>query len=270
MIVEDLSAVKPEQLEIFKNRLRIVNNVEKLLQYGREYQANKRIGQMSLFQEDMSLMRPVLNDVVINSEIALAMADKEREVLGLSLTYDKYEDFFIHDKLLSNASMLDVTYNSEPDRTFNVVLEIKDILYKKSRYGNNYSIVVFEKDGLEVKAFMFGNINKKNVFRIYKKGIFIVRLYYDQETYQIHKIDPISSIDIMRYLSHIEVEIGNVNLLPDIRYHYWNFMRQKGPYLLKFKWRGEIINNFSDNVSFTKDDYIKLSSMNCNIKFIRK
>jgi hypothetical protein len=74
----------------------------------------------------------------------------------------------------------------------------------------------------------------------------------------------------MRYLSHIEVEIGDVNLLPDIRYHYWNFMRQKGPYLLKFKWRGEIIDNFSDNVSFTKDDYIKLSSMNCNIKFIRK
>ena len=122
MIVEDLSAVKPEQLEIFKNRLRIVNNVEKLLQYGRKHQANKRIGQMSLFQEDMSSIRPVLNDVVINSEIALAMADKEREVLGLSLTYDKYEDFFIHDKLLSNASMLDVAYNSEPDKTYNVVL----------------------------------------------------------------------------------------------------------------------------------------------------
>ena len=79
MIVEDLSAVKPEQLEIFKNRLRIVNNVEKLLQYGKKHQANKRIGQMSLFQEDMSSIRPVLDDVVINSEIALAMADKERE-----------------------------------------------------------------------------------------------------------------------------------------------------------------------------------------------
>ena len=69
--------------------------------------------------------------------------------------------------------MLDVAYNSKPDKTFNVVLGIKDILYKKSRYGNNYSIVVFEKDGLEVKAFMFGDINKK-MFSEYTKEVYLL------------------------------------------------------------------------------------------------
>ena len=75
--------------------------------------------------------------------------------------------------------MLDVAYNSEPDKTFNVVLEIKDILYK------NLDMVItiqslYLKRWLRSKGIHVWR--HKKMFSEYTKEVYLLfRLYYDQK-----------------------------------------------------------------------------------------
>ena len=80
--------VDSEKLEIFGYRKKIISNIDKLLQYGKKFQEDKRIGQQSLFKNaDCSTNRFELSEIKINAEEAISLSEKERDLIGLSLLY---------------------------------------------------------------------------------------------------------------------------------------------------------------------------------------
>ncbi|MDP2910247.1 MAG: OB-fold nucleic acid binding domain-containing protein [bacterium] len=126
------SLIKAGAFDEFEERNKLLSNLEKLLEYSREYQKNKTNGQKGLF-ETMNFS----NNITLEPSLAATNFQKlswEKELLGLYVTSHPLEDFkqILEKRTLALAKIKDA-FGRQRVRVGGIISGIKKIITKKGQ-----------------------------------------------------------------------------------------------------------------------------------------
>ena len=256
--------------EIFENRLMIHDNAEGLIKYGQKYQKSKSVGQMSLFDEEIEI-EPILLEKKDLSEFGLVeMAEKEKELLGIALTHDPYSEHILLEKTLCTSTLKDVVFAEDNTNTEIILCKISKVEKKTSKAGNNYYLLALSRDGVETKAFLFGDDIKNNFTKIIPNKIHVIKTMASGSMLTIKKIDVCDNIDVSKYVGKVLVELpNNLAVFERIRnYIHFNMKKDDGLNLY-FRYNGEVLDNPVFKVKVNNEDCNELVNLGCKI-FIKR
>ncbi len=126
------SLIKAGAFDEFEERNKLLSNLEKLLEYSREYQKNKTNGQKGLF-ENITFS----NDITLEPSAEATNFQRlswEKELLGLYVTSHPLEDYKeVLKKKASPLKNLQSAYSKQRIRVGGIISSIKKILTKTGR-----------------------------------------------------------------------------------------------------------------------------------------
>ena len=257
--------------DIFEFRKSIADNAEALVKYGQKSQKSMSINQMSLFDSEELEIEPIVFDKKDLSEFGLVeMAEKEKELLGIALTHDPYSEFILLEKTLCTSTLKDVVFAEDNTNTEIILCKISKVEKKTSKAGNAYYLLTLSRDGLETKAFLFGDDIKSNFSKITPNKIHIIKTMASGSMITIKKIDVCDAIDVSKYVGKILIELpSSLALFERIRnYIHFNMKKDNGLNLY-FRYEGEVLDNPVFKVKVNNEDCNELVNLGCKI-FIKR
>ena len=193
-----------EQLkEEYKWRGTILSNMDGIVSHF----SKKDSAQMSLFpiaeDENFQLKEP--DDIDY-----LKIAEMEKDVLGVCLSYDEFSKFILYKLRFCTHSIQDVIELNESNNNIIFIAKVDEIEYLKSKYGNFYSKILLKDSISSIKMYLFGDVYKKNISSVFTNQFYLVKALYDAETQRtnIASIKNIKDINIEDYISSVDIDVG--------------------------------------------------------------
>jgi len=164
------SLIKAGAFDEFEERNKLITNLEKLLEYSKEYQKNKTNGQKGLF-ETIGFS----NNIILEPSAAATNFQKlswEKELLGLYVTSHPLEDFrrLLEQKTLALAKLKDV-FGRQKIRVGGIISAIKKIITKK---GQPMLFVKLEDLTDRTEVIVFPSIIERNPTALQENKIIFV------------------------------------------------------------------------------------------------
>lgn len=251
----------------YEERAIILENLDAVLSNTRK--SNK--SQLSLFadqiNESISLKMPEVLD--FNK-----IAEDEEAVLGICLSYNKYDKYILHKLTFCNSTVRSVNQTTEDNQNLIFIGTIKTINYLKSKFGNNYAKVTIRDYDSTLDAYIFGDVYKNNISSMYVGREYLFKVSYSQErqSVTILKIAEINTLDLNEYIDSIILtikedlksviqvkELTNVNSI-----HYC-----KDAFGVMFLWHGKIYPHPTP-VKFDEEFYLNIKDHILDINIERK
>lgn len=143
---------------VLYHRAKLIRNIDRIVDSVRR--SNSSCGQLSLFEEEHVDIEIALQEP--ENFNALEMAMMESEVLGYSILYSQFDEYFdVQCRYCSGqmSSLLGLTAKEK----LTILAEIKDIEYRTSQYGNKYAKITFADHSGSEKMYVFGKLYERMI-----------------------------------------------------------------------------------------------------------
>jgi DNA polymerase III alpha subunit len=178
--------------KILYERAKLVQNLDRIIT---SYKRNSSIGgQLSLFAEDHVDIEISLDEPVNFSAIEMAIA--EREVLGFSMLYSQFDEYYMVQCRYCNSNIASLLMDAESTGNMTLLAEIKSIDYHISQYGNKYAKIVFSDQTGEDRMYLFGKLYEKMISKCFVGRIYLLT---------VKKSDDTTKIDIVNFMLANEI-----------------------------------------------------------------
>lgn len=245
--------------ETLANRAVIMNNLENLIKYGNDFKKNSQ--QLSLFGSSIEAKPRMIVPDYINFD---DMIKKEKDALGVCLTYDIFNRYILLIKRFCNNNVMSL--NSMTESKLNgiiLIASIADIEYKKSIAGNNYAKITIQDANDSCNVFLWGTIYQTHISKVIKDKLYMIELGYNKENESVFilNIKDLNSIDPKEHISTIVLGLNNFSNVVAVRKYVFEsmFYGTLGDYNLIFKYNDdEIVAPYK--IKFTEEDYLFLKN----------
>jgi len=196
--------------EVIEYRERIVQNVETLMKYAKQFQKDKEQGQMSLFStETVEIDKPKLIKPQIDPLVQKNVLLQEVDKIGLSLLYDEFNKFTIIESALCTYKLHEIENHSEDITNGIMLVHINGIEPRFTKYGKKYAKLFVDRNGVRVKMYLFSDNYDEVIRDIYKGRIYLVKFNYESDngTFVIKKISEASRIHYDKYIKKIIINM---------------------------------------------------------------
>lgn len=164
------SLIKAGAFDKFEERNKLLNNLEKLLEYSREYQKNKTSGQKGLFETTAFSDNITLEPSIIATNFQ--RLSWEKELLGLYVTSHPLEDYKeLLKKKTSPLANLHSAYSKQRIRVGGIISSIKKIITKT---GRPMLFVKLEDLTDKTEVVVFPNVIERNPTALQENKIVFV------------------------------------------------------------------------------------------------
>jgi len=251
-----------EILDKLRHRAIIINNIDGLNSYGLSFNKNKQ--QLSLFGDAVESKISLVESNDINYG---ELIEKEKDSLGVYLTYNPFDEFILVNKKYCNntiESLLDVANDCK--KGIILLARIIEVKYKKSAAGNSYAKVIIGDSTGNYMVYLWGKDYSKLIKDIFKDQIYLIELGFikDGNTFFVVNIKEARNIDIEKYVKEICLQIEDPENIPIVReYIFSNMIGSQ--YSLSFIHNGEKY-DAPYRINFTSDDYYYLKDYITNLK----
>lgn len=196
------------QIDIFEYRQSIIDNAGKLIDYGKKAKKSASTGQLSLFGTDTVEVEKV---DIFKSKLSqyelLEIAKKEIDAIGLPITYDEFDEYFLIEKTLCDSTVNDAFFCQDNGKVMTLLANVVKTEVRTSKAGNKYAKIFIDRNGVEIKLYLFGTDWQRTYQSILVNQIHIIRINYNNELYSIKKIDNCNLIDVNQYIDSIDISI---------------------------------------------------------------
>ena len=254
---------------ILENRVVIADNLDAIIKYGQKSQKSKSVGQLSLFDslDDEVQIEPIrLKERQLSDYELGEAAKKERELIGVPLTYDPFTEYFLIERTLCTSTLKEIIFAEDNTNTETFLCEITKTEKRTSKAGNGYYKVYMTRDGDETYAYLFGDNIANNLRKINPGKIHIVRTISSGNMLTVKKIEQCDNVNISNYVAKVLVELPDkmVNLDKIRNYIYFSMKKDEGVNLY-FKYGGEVLDNPVFKVSVSNENCEELMELGCKI-----
>ena len=196
------------QKGVFEYRKSILGNAEDIIAYSKAFHKKSPVNQLSLFAPDViEVKRPdILKDKLSQYEL-LELADKEVSAIGLPILYDAFDDYILLDKTLCSHSLLDASFCTTDNAELTFLARLQGSEIRKSKWGNEYGLIILERDGVTIKSYLRGGDWKNQYRRLIKGGLYIVKCLYNNEFYSVNRMSDCGVMDTNDYIDSINLTI---------------------------------------------------------------
>jgi len=250
--------------DVLSNRVTIVENIDNLVKYGNDFKKN--LQQLSLFGNSIEA-KPKLSE--INNINYYEAVTKEKNILGICLTYNIFDKYFLIKKRFCNNTISSLNEMTEDCPSGIILLSsINDIEYRTSLAGNKYAKLQLQDYDSSCGVYLWGSAYQKNISKIFKDRIYLIELGYnkDNESVFIINIRPVDDINPQEYISTIILGIDKSNTVKTREYVFKNmFMGTTGDYNLIFRY-SEVDYAAPYKIIFNEEHYLYLKDLNINIE----
>lgn len=224
-----------KQIDVLTRRYTIINNIDRLINYGKKYQKNNSSNQLSLFNNDTVILdRIELNCNKPSENELVDLSFKESSVIGFMLTYDVYSEYSLIEKVLKTISLNDIIMCSNNNEKMNFIAYVDKIEEYTSQLKNRYAKISFKKGNVNQYMYLFGKNYKENINNIYTGNIYIIRCLYKNSSYSILKIQDCKGLDVKKYIKKVSIVVNNINNLEKVNNYIFAKMKNKGNFTLEF------------------------------------
>lgn len=265
-----MSILSNEQL-IFSKRRTIINNIDLLFKYGKDFNKEVDKRQLSLFgTEEISITKPMLEEYLVSDYELMDLFRKEIELTGMSLTHNPFKRFFLLEKTLCNTNVekaSKIEYNNS-SLIFLAMLEKK--VYATNKNGASYYRLSLERNGMSIPAYLSGIYFQKNN-DIQENQIYIVKVIFKNGFYSVVKMQLADSINVSDYIKEVKIHIEDTeyNTVRLVRNYVFTKMKEKGSHSLRFH-IGDQDYIYAWDIGFDFVNFSTLINMGCNITISKK
>lgn len=250
----------------FEYRQALADNVDALIKYGNNFQKDKKIEQLSLFDSEMIEIKKVdINVKELSDDGLISVAEKELEATGYSFTYDKFSEYTLIEKTLCTSDMRTIVLTPNIDGYWTIIATVDDVIKKTSKAGNTYYTVKLSRHGMKQEVFLFGQEISQNLSSIKKGAIHIVRINIAGSTYAIKKIQPCDSINVQSYVKNVIIELNDNSNIISLRNIIHFRMKDDSGVNLIVKYNENPIDSFDMKCKITDEICNDIIDCNCKI-----
>lgn len=235
-------------------RATILANAERLIKYGSQADNS----QLSLFGNDnkqfVKLEEP--QEVDYND-----ILDKEKDVLGVNLIYNVFDRYILIAKRFCNNTVRSLVEKTESASGIAFLAMVTDIEYKKSGAGNNYAKIYLRDNDSTIRVYLWGDVYRKNISRIYKNKIYLVEVNYNKEkdTTSITNIKDVEEIEIERFVKSLTIYLDDARSAVLAKFYIDNKMFGS-QYNLYFNYNDEVF-KAPFKINFNEENYLYLKNI---------
>lgn len=269
--MKNILVMNKDQQDIFEFRQSIIDNADKLIQHGNKFKKTQQSGQLSLFgTTDIEITRFDLIKRELTDAELLKLADDETKAIGLPLTYDVFNEFFMIEKTLCNSTAEEVFFSTDKNREDIFLAKVQSIESRNSKSGNKYCKVFLIRNNIEIKTYLFGDDFAKQLPNIKTGSIHIVKTIRNGDMLSIKKIQTCDSIDASKYIKQVIVDISDCNLssITSVRNHLYLVEKESSGMIVRYRNKGTLY-DLKIDCKLSNEDCIKLIDYGCKI-FIEK
>jgi DNA polymerase III alpha subunit len=238
--------MNPEIEAIFYERAKLIHNLDKIVSSASK-KAAKGGGMMSMFAEDESYSNIVLDEP--EGFDPLAMAEKERDLLGISLLYSEYEPFEAVRCRYCDCKLGDIYATPfEGNKTF--LAKLIEIDHKTSSYGNPFAKLKFLYEGTESRVYLFGDLYKKNLLKCFTNKIYLITASWNTERNSLDLVDFMEAKNITNLRAQALWITTNINQLDVLKKYVYCYMMG---------------DEYSVNVKIENTDLVYMNIARCSI-----
>ncbi len=256
--------------EVFESRQAITNNIDELLKYSRAFHKDKEksCAQLSLFgEETIDIVKPELKKRALSDQDIYGLSMKEKEVLGMSITYDPFQEFILIENCLCTSTVFEMSMLTEDKANCVFIALLKEARVMMSKKGNRYYKLLWERDGVEFNAYLDWRSSDKIISECVTGKIHIIRAGYLGGRYVTSKVTVIDRIDPSKYIKSINIILNRPEAVVGVRMQLFINSDNKGvPVTVEYE--GAKF-PFKDNVSLNADAVNKIISNGCKVQLNR-
>jgi len=202
-----------EARDILRYRITLLRNTDKILKAAKKSEkANENAhGQLSMF--DVGLVKESPNvelDEYEGHVHEMDLVNMEKEVIGLSLTFDPLEECEMYKSLYCTNEVDDVNKIIKAKEGIVIMDYITKIKHLPSRKGNMYARIETSELANGNFFYLFGDMYKDNIRDLFINQIYLIELTYnepsltfDRDSLVIDRIKNIKDVDITREYERI-------------------------------------------------------------------
>lgn len=200
-------------------RAAIIKDADRLIKHGKKVQKTKGSGQMSLFDsENFESNLAIVPESLSDAEVG-RMVLRETDAIGLSLLYDEYGKYFLHEKVLCTMPLENMSNWSEDKFNMYSLAKLKSHELRYTKTGKKYCLATFAKGPHEVKFWLFGEDFENYYHRLFENRIYIIKSLYaaNRNTFKLCGLFDPEKIDMRDYVSEIAICFNERFKAPIIR-----------------------------------------------------
>lgn len=211
-----------EVTKILYNRAKILTNLEKIISSSKKN--NSEDGQLSLFTPDYVDCAISLDEPEDFNPLEMALA--ERNVLGFSMLYSHFDEYFAIQCRYCNSNMASLLEDNELTDNMTLLAEIKSIEYKTSQYGNKYAKIVFSDQTGEDRLYLFGKLYEKMILKCFVDKVYLLTVKKSEDKTKINIVNFMLADDIPDVCkSSNTLYVTTIsNNLPELRMYLKSYM----------------------------------------------
>ena len=190
----------------FRFRQTIVDNLDTIIKQGKQMKKEKlnSNSQLSLFDDSNFDIEIDTSLPIYKGKInKMKFAEKERELLGISITYNPLNDARIFEDIYCNHSPIDLLYLEKDEKNIVIMDYIIDIEHRTSKRGNSYAKIFISTLGRETYFYLFGENYKKFMPTIFRNKIYLFKLTYNTPSKRFNRNNIV--IDNIKNIEYIDV-----------------------------------------------------------------
>jgi len=186
-----------------------------------KYKKNDR-NQLSLFgaEEDSNLELKLKSKIDVNE-----LLSKEREVLGLCISYNKLSKYQLIKSKICNTNLKDIFLLNENNKNLKFIGDLTQIKHMTAKVsGNKYAKLSFEDETGSYEFYLFGKQYKELIPKLFLNRVYLVKVNYnsDRGSASVSMITEAENFNVTKFISDIYIE-------SDVFYN----MVQLKPYIFK-------------------------------------
>lgn len=179
--------MSPDVVKVLYNRAKLLANLDKIANQSRKSRSND--SQLSLFAEEHVDIEISLDEPEDFNPLEMALAEKN--VLGFSILYSQFDEYFATQIRYRNSTIASLLEETELVGNMTLLAEIKSIDYHTSQYGNKYAKIVFSDQTGEDRMYLFGKLYEKMILKCFVGKIYLLT---------VKKSEDATKIDIVNFM----------------------------------------------------------------------
>lgn len=253
------------QKDTFEYRRSISDNIDELVAYGKAFSKKAPLNQLSLFgTDDIEIKRPDITVNRLSQYELIDQSNKEVDIIGLPITYNEFDDYILIEKTLCNSSLQEAFFCTENGKEMTMLVKVVKIEIRKSKSNNKYAKISVERNGVEIKLYLFGNDWQSVLRGIIVNQIHIARIIYNNDLYSIKKIQLCENIPVDKYIKSISLSMRK-DAVSRVNAYVFNSMVLKAKIPIDYIIDSKVYKSILLS-SISSKNCLELIDMGCEIK----
>ncbi len=255
----------------FKFRKNIVDNLDTLVAYSKKYHKDKNEGQLSLFSsETIEIDRPQFDEKDYSLNDLKEVLDEEIDRVGMALTYDVFNEYALIETVLCTHKLHELDITNEDINNGIMLIEVKNIEYRKTKYGKSYAKLFMSRNGVVKKLYMFSDNFDNDIREVIKGRVHLLKFRFDaaNDMFNVKKIQLADKVVVHNYIEKIRVILEDINYITRMRNYLYCCKDENGFELICEINGEEYAMPYTINLSST--DINELRKRECNVEIIKR